>query len=338
MLDNLHKNQVLSDFRIKHKIIPPLGLGTSRIASIQTGLTKKQGTRLLEQALQLGITLFDTADIYGQGDSESLIGSFILDKRESVIISSKAGFCWNSSIKMKLVKLAKPLIRVALGQIKKGQQVIQQKRDAANTDAIIVQDFSPAYLEQSISASLKRLQTDYLDIFFLHEPTNVIYSEETYQKLLDLKSEGVIKSIGLCTPHIEDWKNHFHPAFDFLQTKVNPLTGSKLKDFYSHLVSLSTPPPQLIAHAVFANFQTVESIITRPEVKQQLIPIFGPHLNAANILLAYAKAIPNVANILLGTIDPIHLAHNINAYKQTPDLSEEDLFRVDSIFREISNF
>ena len=73
--------------------VSPLGLGCGRFGSVGQKGGDEAALRLINEALDAGINLFDTSDIYGQGTSESLLGKALRGKRDKAVIVSKAGFC-----------------------------------------------------------------------------------------------------------------------------------------------------------------------------------------------------------------------------------------------------
>src|SRR5690348_6794459 len=104
------------------------GIGGRTAGETSYGETDDQRSRAaLDRAFDLGITFFDTANVYGDGHSETLIGEAFAQKRDRVVIGTKAG-----------------LIRFGEAP-----------------------DFSPEALRRSLAGSLKRLQSDYVDLFQL---------------------------------------------------------------------------------------------------------------------------------------------------------------------------
>ena len=126
----------------------------------------------LECAIDMGISLFDTSNMYGTGHSESLIGQAIKGKRDKVVISTKFGWVFDAS-----------------------------RRTKTGWDA------SPAYIRKSCEDSLKRLGTDYIDIYFLHlyfyDP---LKAPEVYQTLEELVKEGKIRAYGWSTDLVDSAK------------------------------------------------------------------------------------------------------------------------------------
>src|SRR5690349_11986137 len=118
----------------------------------------KEATRLVDVSLDAGLTMFDTADVYSQGQSESILGEAIKGRRDKVLISTKGTF------------------RTGPGANDVGS--------------------SRFHLTETIHASLRRLQTDYIDLFQLHGFDALTPIEEVLRTLDDLVREGKIRYIG----------------------------------------------------------------------------------------------------------------------------------------------
>ena len=136
----------------------------------------------LYKALELGITFYDTAALYGYGHSEKLIGEVIKGTRQRVIISSKVGY-----------------------KNFKGDQ-----------------DFSPAYIRESLERSLKRLQTDYIDVYQLHDPPlELLESDASILETMEsLKREGKIRAVGISVRSPDDSMSAIK-LFSFETIQVN---------------------------------------------------------------------------------------------------------------------
>jgi aryl-alcohol dehydrogenase-like predicted oxidoreductase len=150
-------------FGREHEQLSVLGLGCSRIGSFGNSASFSDIRRTIDRAIELGINVFDTADIYGQGDSERALGRFFRGRRQKAFIVSKIGKCF--SLKMRMVRPFKPLLR-SLTARSGGARTMVSARRGDNMRA----DFSAAYLEKALERSLKRLQIDTLDALLLHSP------------------------------------------------------------------------------------------------------------------------------------------------------------------------
>ncbi|MCL2395387.1 MAG: aldo/keto reductase [Acidimicrobiaceae bacterium] len=113
---------------------------------------------VVDTALEQGINLFDTADVYGRGQSETILGELLKGRRDEAVIATK----WGSPMSDN-----PPRARA-----------------------------SRHYIRQAVEASLRRLQTDYIDLYQLHRPDGVTPMAETLGALDELVKEGKVRYIG----------------------------------------------------------------------------------------------------------------------------------------------
>jgi aryl-alcohol dehydrogenase-like predicted oxidoreductase len=176
--------------------VSELGLGCARIGGVFQS-SARGFLDLLSAAYDLGINFFDTADMYSQGESEALLGRALRSHRDKIIIASKAGYCLPT--RRRLVARLKPLLRPAVQLLK-----IRRDRLPSGSRGTITQDFSSKYLATAIDSSLRRLRTDYLDLYQLHSPPlEVIERGEWQPALEELKRLGKIRYYGIAVDTIE---------------------------------------------------------------------------------------------------------------------------------------
>ncbi|HJO56019.1 MAG TPA: aldo/keto reductase [Candidatus Scalindua sp.] len=123
---------------------------------------EESSIRSIEKAIDLGINFYDTAPVYGFGYSEELLGRALQSRRKDVIIATKCGLVWE----------------------KEELKAISKK---ANRESI----------SEEIDLSLKRLRTDYIDLYQVHWPDESTAIEETMNTLLQIQKEGKIRYIGV---------------------------------------------------------------------------------------------------------------------------------------------
>lgn len=175
--------------------VSEFGLGCARIGGVFQ--TDPRGfVDLLQAAFDAGVTFFDTADMYSQGESEALLGKVFSSKRGSVVIASKVGYCLPT--RRLLAARLKPLLRPAVRFLK-----LRRDQLPASSRGALSQNFSPKYVREAVEASLRRLRTDYLDLLQLHSPPlEVIERGEWLPALEDLKRSGKVRYYGVAADSI----------------------------------------------------------------------------------------------------------------------------------------
>ncbi len=173
----------------------PLGFGTSALMS-RVGRTGS--LRLLETALDAGITHFDTARSYGFGEAESVVGMALSRRRDRVTITTKVGIL--PPQRPALLRPGKALARGVLG-IFPGLRSAVRRRAGSLVQA---DRFETAAMRASLHTSLRQLRTEYVDFLLLHEPSrSVLDSEEAWAFLDEARRQGKVRAFGVAaTPEV----------------------------------------------------------------------------------------------------------------------------------------
>jgi len=151
------------------------------------GAEESESIRAVHAAIDAGINLIDTAPIYGFGHSESVVGKAIVDRREKVVLATKCGMVINAPGGRVMARSS------AAGPSEFGHLEIKIWND-------------PESIRDEVELSLKRLGTDYIDLYQTHWQEEETPIEDTMGVLVKLKEEGKIRAIGVCnaTPEIMD--------------------------------------------------------------------------------------------------------------------------------------
>lgn len=170
--------------------LPLLGLGCARMGSFNNEQTFAESVNLVRHALDMGVSLFDTANIYGQGDSERAIGHGLKGSRDRAIVVTKAGNAF--SARMRVMRPLKPLLRPLVAGRSAGGAVTAQR------DATLRTDWSANGLLRSLEGSLRRLRMTHVDIFLLHSPpADIVVREETIAALDRALASGKARAVGV---------------------------------------------------------------------------------------------------------------------------------------------
>ncbi|MEU7983501.1 aldo/keto reductase [Streptosporangium canum] len=141
--------------------VSAIGLGCMGMSEFYGAADEAESVEVIHRALDLGVTFLDTADMYGRGHNEELVGRAIRDRRDEVVLATKFG--------------------------------IVRTEDPARRGI----DGSPAYVKKAADASLQRLGVDHIDLYYLHRRDPAVPIEETVGAMGELVAEGKVGRIGL---------------------------------------------------------------------------------------------------------------------------------------------
>lgn len=279
------------------------------------GSDERRRIRTLHAAIDHGITTIDTAPLYGFGDSETMVGRAIADRRERVQVMTKVGLRWDSDH-------GDVLLRVA----HRGRNYTVRK------------DGRPAAIRRDVEASLKRLGIDSIDVCHIHHPDRTVPIEDTLSVLDDLRQAGVIRAIGV--------SNFDEPLVEAALQRCPTLASHQLE--YSLLTS-PDPSPTTIAQARHHGMavlaysplfhgalcgHTARPWRLDPDDPRQWNPAFVPrnarqidaavrstleplayrhHVDVAQIALAWLLHRPGVTGVIVGARTPAQAIDNARA-------------------------
>jgi aryl-alcohol dehydrogenase-like predicted oxidoreductase len=311
----------MTDMRFRHLgksglEVSVVGLGCNNFGG---RLDAAGSERVVHAALDQGITLFDTADVYGQGESERILGAALKGRRDQAIIATK---------------FASPM-----------------------GEGPYCQGGSRRYIRQAVEASLQRLDTDYIDLYQMHRPDPRTPLEETLSTLDDLIHEGKVRYVG--SSNFAGWQiadadwiarvNHWVP-FVSAQNEYSLLNrtverelipacerfGVGMLPFFPLAAGMLTgkyrrgeaPPsgtrlarsPRADRFLNDANFEVVERL-------EQFAAERGVTL--LQLAISGLAAQPQVASVIAGATTPEQVAANVQAGLWEP--SPDDLAEIDRL-------
>lgn len=319
----------VKEFGATGMTVSEVGFGGSRIGGVFADKNStKEALNVLRKAFDSGITFYDTADMYAQGESEALIGAAFRECRDRVIIASKGGY--SLPARRNMIKRIKPLVRPIIQALG-----LKRARLPAGMSGALSQDFSPAYLTRALEASLKRLKTDYVDLYQLHSPgVQFMQSDafgEALQTLDKLRAQGKLRFYGIATEVPEEAPYCLSaPGISSLQIAFGVIDQEALDQ--GTLYAAAQRGLGVIARGCFAGgFLKDELDETQ---LQGLTPKWQDILalrsfskskgrSALDIAFQFCRATPAVSVTLLGMRVESHLRNNLH-YVEGHGLSAEE--------------
>ncbi|MFS0556673.1 aldo/keto reductase [Brevibacillus sp. 179-C9.3 HS] len=280
--------------------VSKIGLGTNAVGGHNNfpHLDEEQGKLMIAEALHQGITFFDTADAYGFGRSEELVGEMLKKKRSEVVIATKGGI---------------------------------EKR----SDGTIRMNNEPGYLRSALEKSLQRLETDYVDLYYIHFPDPGIPLVEAVGELTRLKQEGKIRAIGISNVNIDQLKEaNQHNDIAVLQSPYHMFDRSAENDLLPYCIQndISFIPYGPLAFGMLGGKYTKELKLHEKDWRKD-IPLFqGEEFHSAmfkveqlkqlaaekktslsNLALAWLLAQNGIDTVIPGGKKPEQVSENSNA-------------------------
>lgn len=269
--------------------VPILGLGTAPLAGLYQHVEEAEAGAVIQVALSQGVSLFDTAPLYGRGLSERYLGAALRGvPREQYMISSKVGRLFDDA------------------------------------QAGIVFDFSRDGVLRSLEGSLQRLNTDRIDILHIHDPDNHRREalEEAFPTLDDLRRQGVVRAIGagmnqwqalLDFAHFADFDCFLlagrytlleQGALPFLDACQAKGIGVLLAGVFNSGILATGPAPG----AKYNYRDAPPDILQRTQAIQDICYRHGVALGAA--ALQFCRGHPAVASLVVGAVTPGEVQEN----------------------------
>jgi aryl-alcohol dehydrogenase-like predicted oxidoreductase len=288
------------------------GIGGNKGGAVAYGPTDEaQSLDALAAAYDAGINFYDTADLYGNGESERLIGKAFAGRRDKVVIASKVGML----------------------------------------DATGRQDFTPARIEKALDASLDRLRTDYVDLYQLHSPPLDALEPALFDVLNGLKSKGKVRSIGISLKGPEEGEKalRLYP-FSAVQVNFNLLDQRVLDLGLAHRCAEKGAGVIARTPLCFGFLTTKYSAdddfdpsdhrsrwnVEQRRVWSSAFDLFKTHRakaeTAAQFAIRFCLSFDAVPSVIPGMLTREHVAEN-SAAGDTPALGGPDKTRIRDIYK-----
>ncbi|HDP4672268.1 TPA: aldo/keto reductase [Staphylococcus aureus] len=293
----------------------PIALGTNAVGghNLYPNLDEEQGKDVVRQAINHGINLLDTAYIYGPERSEELVGEVVKEyPREQIKIATKGSH-----------------------EFDENQEVHQNNQ--------------PEYLKQQVENSLKRLQTDYIDLYYIHFPDDNTPKDQAVAALQELKEQGKIKAIGVSNFTLDQLKEANKDGYvDVVQLEYNLLhreNEAVLQYCVDHQITF-IPYFPLASGILAGKYDENTKFSDHRTTRRDFIPgVFEENVrrvkaleslaaahqtSIANIVLAFYLTRPAIDVIIPGAKRAEQVIENIKAADIV--LSDDEIQYIDELF------
>ncbi len=316
---------------MEYRVLRGSGLEVSRLSlgtmTFGDQTNEDEASRIVDYALNQGINFIDTADVYNGGRSEEILGRILRGRRHDLILSTK---------------------------------VFGKTSPDRNSGGL-----NRRHILNAVDASLKRLQTDYIDIYYLHSPDYATTMEETLSVMTDLQKAGKIRYLGmsnfaawqmaealwiadkrnfitplvsqnvynLITRDVDDELLPFLDRYDIGMAVYNPIAAGLLSGKYTGRRE-PVEGSRFAANPMYANRYWSEMNLDAADQLAELAA--ANNMSILEMALKWVALNPVVDTIITGVSKLEQLEQNIEAFSREVDLDDELLTALDELWDELS--
>ena len=271
------------------------GIGGNAFGNSYGPTDDAESTRAIRRAFELGCNFFDTADVYGHGHSETLLGAALHDVRDQVFFATKAG------------------------------------GNFYNRDMRL--DFTPGYLRFAVERSLERLRADHIDLLQLHNPPiNLISARDAYEPLEEMKREGLIRFYGVSVHPPEEGVAAVQATMPDTVQIVYNLARREAEDTFlptAHAANVGVIAREPLANGFLAGRYNAASTWERGDIRSRMPRPYVAQLSAlgqrvhelaeqsgmtaAQLALKFVLDRPEIACAIVGMKTVQQVEENLNA-------------------------
>lgn len=296
-----------------------VGFGCVTIGSATAALSSREQIRLVQQAVDRGVDHFDTADAYGSGMSERLLGRALGRRREQVTISTKAGYVFRerSPVEQQARRVAARVLDALPSRGAPGAA------PSTGSGSYQQQDFSLPHLRSAVEASLRRLNVEHIDVLLLHGPPTA--NDELFDGLNDLQASGKVGRFGVGAESIASaaaWMSV--PGTEVIQLPFGPLDVAARAQVFE---PAPADAPEFWARGVLgggvlsAAVRDIDSVADHPK-REQITALLDAATAAGmrvdELAIRWVLASEHVGLTILGMSSPDHLERNLELISRPP--------------------
>lgn len=293
--------------KLKKRTLGSSSLNVSEIALGCMSLPndRKDAQAIVDEALEFGINYFDTADLYGKGQNEKIVGQCLAGKRQDIILATKVGNQWEPDT----------------GEV--------------------TWNPSAEYIKAQVHNSLRRLNTDYIDLYQLHGGMITDPSDETIDAFESLKREGLIREYGISSIRPNVIKRFLEKSAIASIMMQYSLLDRRPEEFLPEIgaagvsvVTRGTLAKGLLTSEALVRAENTDGYMdySQPELVQVLKELLSVETNLNALALHAALHHGTVASVAAGASSPAQIRDTIDAYNTS--ISNEQIEAAKNITKQ----
>lgn len=323
-------------------VVSELGLGSSALGGGVFYRNDKEARRVLDMAYDAGITFYDTAERYGMGRHEEIIGQVFRANRDKVVIATKGGIQMKSF--GRLTMPLRPLLRPVRGLLQRRRRTLGLLRDRQKRYSCSHED-----LRRSLEGSLRRLKCDYVDLFqFFALATSAFEQDDIYDTLDRFREEGKIRCGGATIMRVDlAFSGLPQMRLDSVQLAVSMLDAVAARRFLplAHNRDLAVIGRSALGQGFLTGvaghvkgmesfLYTEDELARRKSAADSLRFLVNDQRTMPQAALQYALQLEGISTVLFAVENTAQLAEDLGAL-ETPPLSGDELAEIDRLTRDI---
>ena len=259
---------------------------------------------IVETALESGVNYFDTADLYDKGINEEIVGELLKPHRHDIVLATKVGNRWS------------------------------EKKDGWHWDP------SPAHIENGLKMSLKRLKTDYVDVYQLHGGTIDDPWDEIISTFEQLKKEGYIRQYGISSIRPNVFRSFLERSHGISNMMQYSLLDRRAEEWFDEIseTNASVVTRGSIAKGLLTRDwknQLVNSNgylnYSKEELQKTLSELQNAYEDIHALSLAFNLSHPVIASTVIGASSEQQFTENLKAYEKSQTI--QDFSLIDQIIK-----
>jgi aryl-alcohol dehydrogenase-like predicted oxidoreductase len=316
--------------------VTELGLGCQSLGGGLFHRDDGEAVRTVQQAMDSGINFFDVSDHHSLGIAESLLGRAFKNRRDRILITTKAGYTYTpiGNIGLRIRYYAKPLASL-LRPLKRPLHLLRASQGRYN--------FSPDYIAAALERSLVRLQTDHVDLYQLYKPSIDMLSAAAFgdslERLERLKAQGKIRYYGIACQWVDEALRCLQlPGISTVQVAINFIEPEALHGLIARarergigviarhpraIGLLTNAGSDIMGDTSYYDLHRRERALRAADFRF----LINPQRTLAQASIQYVLGIPGVATVIPRAVNGQELAENLGALS-APGLTAEEGARV----------